>query len=99
MQTNASPITHPSHRNDMKRRLTGERLFLLPLLALALLLIGSVHAQTNTTLVSTNQTDVLAESHRRFIDQNRELLTFGLDRVPALQSEIAWHPLWQYIAT
>ena len=83
----------------MKRRLTGERLLLLPLLSLALLLIGSVHAQTNTTLVSTNQTDVLAESHMRFIDQNRELLTFGLDRVPALQTEIAWHPLWQYIAT
>ncbi len=87
----------------MKRRLTAERLLLLPLLALALLLIGSVHAQTNTiqntTQVSTNHTDVLAESHMRFIDQNRELLTFGLDRVTALQSEIAWHPLWQYIAT
>lgn len=83
----------------MKRRLTGERLLLLPLLSLALLLIGSVHAQTNTTLVSTNQTDALAESHMRFIDQNRELLTFGLDRVPALQTEVAWHPLWQYIAT
>ena len=26
-------------------------------------------------MVSTNQTDVLAESHMRFIDQNRELLT------------------------
>lgn len=88
----------------MKRRLIGERLLLLlPLIALTLLLIGSVHAQSsttpNSTQVSTNQTDVLAESHMRFIDQNRELLTFGLDRVPALQSEIAWHPLWQYIAT
>lgn len=88
----------------MKRRFIGERLLLLlPLLVLTLLLIGSVHAQTsstpNSTQGSTNQTDVLAESHMRFIDQNRELLTFGLDRVPALQSEIAWHPLWQYIAT
>lgn len=87
----------------MKRRLIGERLLLLPFVALALLLIGSVHAQTNSnsnsTQISTNQTDVLAESHMRFIDQNRELLTFGLERIPALQSEIAWHPLWQYIAT
>ncbi len=83
----------------MKRRLTGERLLLLPLLALALLLIGSVHAQTNATQISNNQSDALAETHRRFIDQNRELLTFGLDRVPALQTEIAWHPIWQYIAT
>lgn len=41
----------------------------------------------------------LNESQKAFIEENRTLLTFGLDRVPVLQVPILHRPLWQYLAT
>lgn len=41
----------------------------------------------------------LNESQRAFINENRSLLTFGLDHLPVLQVKILRRPLWQYLAT
>lgn len=47
----------------------------------------------------TSTLDLLGGTDREFIRSNRSLLTFGLDHVAALQTEVFHRPLWQYIAT
>ncbi|HAB14877.1 MAG TPA: hypothetical protein DCE44_00350, partial [Verrucomicrobiales bacterium] len=55
-------------------------------------------AATNSPAV-IDRAGALAKSQREFIEENRSLLTFGLDRVDVLQFPVLQRPLWQYVAT
>lgn len=85
----------------MKRFRYLDWFFRLWIFGLCVLLGISLVAQDAPTQDAASQPTAasLADSHREFIEKNRSLLTFGLDRVEALQVPVAQRPLWQYVAT
>lgn len=78
------------------------RLFrVLAVIGLAFLILRPSLAQTNAP--ATNRVSSLRAlegfvAGREFIDRNRSVLSFGLDKVEALQVEFLGKPLWQYLA-
>ncbi len=48
--------------------------------------------------VATRALERVVPGHE-FIERNRSVLSFGLDRIPGLQVEVFTKPLWQYFAT
>lgn len=93
----------------MKRLLRPDWFLRLWTLLLGGLLAGALFAQApSTSTTATNapastpapaRGGTLNESQRAFIAENRSLLTFGLDGLPAMQVEVLHRPLWQYLAT
>jgi MscS family membrane protein len=99
----------------MKRLLRPDWFLYLWTLLLGGLLAGALLAQVPTAVGSAGATNtaagtnaptpaitypgVLNESQKAFISENRSLLTFGLDGLPVLQTQVFHRPLWQYLAT
>lgn len=70
---------------------------------LGVLLAAAAPLQAQTNAPSTNTPTSLRALERvvpgrEFVTRNRRLLSFGLDRVEALQGEVLGKPLWQYLA-
>ncbi|MBX3734461.1 MAG: mechanosensitive ion channel family protein [Verrucomicrobiae bacterium] len=93
----------------MKHLLRPDYWLRLWILLLATTLVWAVTAQAPGDASGTNAPGSepslltrslhLADPPKAFVQENRSLLTFGLDRVEFLQTQLLHRPLWQYLAT